>query len=451
MTNKDKQERREQLIQGGSTKQIIDGDVWTKMDIDKCYMLKNIISEEYVVDKKIVDDMIEYNLLYSRELEEKAKEKDDTELYYVYVTFNTTGSPTISYTTLNVLTALKKSIARSLQNKRSSVVNSTDYVGIKAQLLGCVKGDHIDKNILIKIKIFFGKKVEDKREDEPNTNVENKFCNIIDHFLLADEKINKYTCEPLTCYIYELYDEKSNKSFIDCEYQEIKTEDTKTLLTKAKLKNEKMSNITNKNIILKILKKYKCMTKIHGDVHTDTYISNNKTIENGYNQCYKIIEKEIAQDKNISSSTTNRTNAKYFTMVQKELCLKSLVDDNDYDSMSGFIYQITNTTAEEKKFISYIDLKKPTIGEEEIKNLKDIISCLYDGGFSNKHKFSKLSNVMKMEPYNNFKIEILIKKGKRSKINLVEKTLCLINKFKSETLGYNMNVKPVSEKFIKKK
>jgi hypothetical protein len=428
-----------------------DDKSWKKTD-DGYYLYKDPKKVEYIINDDMINKMKKYIELFNeletlgvKQPKDAPENKGEDTIHKIFMVYKDGSSKySVNMTTASILEAIKINVRRQLLSLPNNLEIFADGLnGVKVKLIACTKGIDIGKRKLIKevrAKFEASAKSTEKLVDDKNENTILKNYNLVASILKADEEANKYTIEKLQSYIFELYNKKTQQSFVGVSYKPVIKTDKVKLLVQSRQSSEKLKGIPNVDFELNILEEYQGLTELHCNFRTNHYIIQKDSISNGYNEYYYMMDLNDVTEVSKTNKGMEEIKKRLFVQIQRELFQRSFEDKTNYDDLNGYIYQIYNKN-EKKYFISKIVRQ-----DDKIRILKDVVSHFYTSVLQDKNTFSKLTNAMKGEPYYNFDIQIIKQKTKKSRFDIDEWVKKLTEKYDSVKNGYNIDTSEMAKK-----
>lgn len=427
-------------------------DDWKK--IDDYYIIEDFKSIEYTINKELIEDMKEYNDLYSKVIEKDKKEnkkfnnkfnKNDNMIFRIYVIYkNDNSNFTINATSTSVYEAVKINLRRLLRGISSNLnMFMNEIEGTKIKVLAFVKGtDDNQKGKLKDIKNHYTELFGKSFEPNNNKNIRLECHEIMEKMLEKDKEIHNYDIDDVETYIYEFYNTKSKKKYIGINLKKINIDkDKDKLFEEIKRYNKKLKNMNSTFFILNILTKFTAQTYVKCMLEVDRYILKYNTITDGYNENYYIGDMDIYNSCQ-SNSDIDHLRKYLFLLVQKEIFHGTYKDENDYGNLTGYIYMIENIN-DNRKFVSSVE---KTTGDK-LRTLKDIMLNFYTAAINDKNNVSKLLQALRVEPYYNFKLSILKHRTNRSKFDTEKWISKFIDDHDTVGNGYNISITNRNKRF----
>ncbi|ARF07951.1 hypothetical protein Catovirus_1_1 [Catovirus CTV1] len=444
--------KMKKIMQDNEYEPDYEDNTWEK--INDYYVIENFESIEYTIDKDLIENMKEYNGMYSKILEKDRKDnkefennfnKNNNSIFKIFVIYKKDNpNYTINATSTSVMKAIKINLRRLLQGISSNLnIFMNEIENTKIKVLAFVKGvDNDRKRKLDDIKNGYTEKFEKSFKPQNEKNITQECHNIMVKLLDKDMEIHNYDINDIDAYIYELYNTKSRKKYIGITQKKINIDkDKNKLFDETKKYNIKFKNMNPTFFTLNVLSKFTARTYIRCLLEADYYILKDNTIKEGYNENYYIGDKDIYNSCQKNYGIDNLR--KYlFLLVQKELFHETYEDENNYDNLVGYIYVIENIN-ENRKYVSAVE---KTTGDK-LRTLKDIMLNFYTAAINDKNNVSKLLQAMRVEPYYNFKLSILKQKTNRSRFKIENWISKYIDEFDSVKNGYNVSITNRNKRF----
>ena len=416
---------------------------WKQVINEEYHVMKSSIN--YEVPKKLVKLMKKYSKIYnSLKTEEKDDiiDKYDDNIAIIYLLENDkTMERYVGYTTNPLFTFIKLNMHKDNIGEENVFDNfgNNEYNNFTFEIVEYVKYN-TRKDIFQRKRVALAKyinKTIEKAIDEskkPNVDYLDKiYDKRMDIFYeVLGGQVSQF--KSFFGYIYKIRNLKNNKVFIGGYHRLLSKKTLLDMLTKSDDLLELIHDIKKygrRNISMNIIEKYDAKTMFDFLLRIDYHKIKQDSIENGYNKGFSIDESELLFDQRLLTSKRNILKKRLFLKIQKHLFEKNFKDDNIYDNVYGYVYQIQNKKSK-KRYIATVYNKK----------LKNIVIKMYNSALKGNVKHSKILKALEEETYNSFTFKILkVKKMDDQRIDLEDETANYIAKYDTINNGYNIDKK----------
>lgn len=416
---------------------------WVKHN--KYLSFKPTTKTEYTINQQLINQLTKFNELFetiNKKEQPKVYANDATDklIKRVFIATDTTKPENIfiCHASSSMLKYIKISLHKYLLNN-----NDKDQVFFKLKttpgttkfkLLEYVKLDDDNDKITINV-IKDGyknlKRGEEQQQVQPQIQLPlaDLFNALTKHCTDVIKKSIPKKAPKTKYYIYELFNHKNNKKYID--YTDIETieKNKGKILTSAKRNFKGEDKVKVQDIKLKTYETLEVFIPTEINLKTDYYIIINNSIANGYNKSCNFIECDLYND----SSKLESLKKHIFIKVQADI-----VDIKHKNNIKkeGIIYHIVDK--KKKKYIGY---------SNEKKSLKDMIKHLYSDALADIDRPSKISNLLGTVPFKNLKAG----EYKKIKDRTFEQTAeHYRKKTDSYDNGYNVDTAMYNKGYLKK-
>ena len=243
-------------------------------------------------------------------------------------------------------------------------------------------------------------------------------------------------------YIFKLENKLNNKIFISGYHKKLLKHELIDILSKNDELNDLIKDIKKygrRNFELEMIDKYDAKTTFDFLVRIDFFKLKYDSITKGYNKGFSLEESEELFSQRLLTKKKKVMSRNIFLKIQKYLFEKNFKDDNNYDDMYGFVYQIQHKK-NKMRYISYAYMDK----------LKNIIIGMYNGALKGNVKHSKILKVLEEEPYDAFTYKILKKKTMTdTKVSIEDVAESLIVEHDTINKGYNIDKNKFKKNIIR--
>jgi len=295
-----------------------------------------------------------------------------------------------------------------------------------------------DEYISKKNDVMIGGDVKKTDASNQLDKIYNKRMEIL--FEIIGTQVSKF--KSFTGYIFKLENKANRRVFISGYHKKLSKHELLDMLMKSKELVELIKDVKRygrRNFELEILDQYDAKSTFDFLVKIDFFKLKYESIIKGYNKGFSLDESEDLFSPRLLTRKKKIMSRNIFLKMQKYLFERSFKDDNKYDNLYGFVYQIQNKKSK-MRYIAYAHMDK----------LKDIIIGMYNAALKGNVKHSKILKALEEEPYDAFTYKIIKKKMMNdTKMSLEDTADALIVEYDTINKGYNMDKKKLRSNIIR--
>jgi len=250
----------------------IDSSNWEKHN-KGYYTYTDIPKIKYIIDKQLIDDMKMYNTLY-KQLKSYVPPFKQSSIAKIFSITQSNQKPIYAYTTMSILYYIKSNLHRYLRKEKSAF-----------------NGKNIDELTIEVIMVVKNATKIDLNTIKRSLHTTSKLNNLnIDDVLIYYEKIIKDIEVPKhTGYIYRIYRDDNQKSYIGASNKRLDNISLERVIQQHKNLHKHREQGVEFSIEIIVKVKYSLVIGLY--ILIDKYIKEYDSIDNGYNENYRYIDR----------------------------------------------------------------------------------------------------------------------------------------------------------------
>jgi hypothetical protein len=431
-------------------------DNWTPVPNKNFYIMNG--SKHYTISDKLIKLMNKYTSIY-RDADKAITIKTNQHVSTIFLLENDlTNERYVGYTSAPMQSFIKFNINKYNLDKEN-VFDNLDRATLddfSFETIEFVK-DGTRNDVLERKKIYhdlFVNKPNDKAiggaKEKPNKEKSNKNIDFLDKiydkrmdmfFEILGPQVSKF--KSFVGYIYLLTNTITNKIFISGYHKKLNKRDFIEIIEQNSNANliKDLKKYGRRNFDITVIDKYDAKTHFDFLLRIDFFKLKYKSTKNGYNQGFSLSESESLFSQRLLTRKKRIMTRNIFLKIQKCLFEKNFVDNNQYDNLYGFVYQIQHKKTK-MRYFAYA----------HINQLKNIIIGLYNEALEGNVKHNKILKAFEEEMYDSFTFKIMKKKKMDDhKTGLEDETDSLILRYDTINIGYNLDNKQLQKNIRKSK